>query len=161
MRFWKCALRYWFLTSWTCLHENITGTWVFLDVQKLLELVSLRGKRDASVSKNLEAELCLFWNSDVGYENVIKFTIHYVQCCYQSFFFQFLSRPTTFAKRSGIQLGTESHRAWCSVLMSRFTTTLPASLASLSALWAASEMLTTLSANTAVKSNALVSSCFL
>lgn len=87
MRFWKCALRYWFLTSWTCLHENITGTWVFLDVQKLFELISLRGKRDASVSKNLEAELCLFWNSDVGYENVIKFTIHYVQCCHQSFFF--------------------------------------------------------------------------
>ena len=76
------------------------------------------------------------------------------------FFFQFLSRPTTFAKRSGIQLGTESHRAWFSVLTSHFTTTLPASLANLSALWAASEMLTTLSANRAVKSNAPVSSFF-
>ena len=73
-------------------------------------------------------------------------------------FFQFLSRPTTSAKRSGIQLVTESHQAWLCVPTSHFTTMLPANLASLSALWAASEMLTILSANRAVKSNAPVSS---
>ena len=109
-----------------------------------------RGKR----FKEFRRRIMLFLKL---YESVIKFKIHYVQ----SFSFQFLWRPTTSAKRSGTQLGTESHRAWFSVIMSHFTSTLPANLASLSALWAASETLTTLSANRAVKSNAPVSSCFL
>ena len=154
MRFWKCALRYWFLISWTCLHENITGTWVILVIW-IGQFRMKRGKRFKEFRSRIMLLLklwCRLQKRDKVHDTLCSMFL-------SIFFFQFLSRPTTFAKRSGIQLGTESHRAWFSVLTSHFTTTLPASLANLSALWAASEMLTTLSANRAVKSNAPVSSC--